>query len=87
MSGYRIFGGAIKNKIQISGKTDRPQHSQIVFIETNGGIANGANDFLLHIGAAANIIEDFTRPGIHQQAVNRKITSEDIFADGRKVNL
>ena len=61
-------------------ESHRPQHAQFVFGKALLRIANGANDSGLEIVAAVDIIEDFVRQRIEQQAIDREIAAQHVFA-------
>ena len=61
------------------GKAHRAQHAQLVFGETQSRIADGADDFGSQILLPADVVENFVRYGIEQQAVDSEVAALDIF--------
>src|SRR5262245_7213533 len=64
---------------QPRAETDGSENSQFVFFESRARIADGANDFCIDIGAAIDVINDFIRKRVIQQAVDRKISSQYVL--------
>ena len=61
------------------GEAHRAQHAQLVFGETQSRIADGADDLGSQIFLPADVVEDFVRHGIEQQAVDSKVAALHIF--------
>jgi hypothetical protein len=62
------------------GKAHRPQHAQLVFGKTTFGIADGTNDLIFQVAAAAHVIQNVATHGIEQHPVDRKIAPSHVFA-------
>jgi len=72
-------GGRFDGIVEASGKTNRPQHTQFVFIETAFGITDGADDPGLQIVLAAHVVEDLAGIVAHQQTVDGEVAAGHVF--------
>src|ERR1041385_1895244 len=64
---------------ETGGKAHSPKHAEFVFTKTFFRIANRADNPGFEIFLPANIIQDFVRQGIEQQAVDGEVTALYIF--------
>src|SRR6516162_3637383 len=57
------------------GETHGTKQTQLVLGEALMRIADGANDAVLQVGAAADVVEDFAGGRVEQQAVDGEVTA------------
>src|SRR6185312_14161467 len=70
-----VKGFRFNRVMEARGEADGAQHAKLVFGETLGGIADGADDFCVEIAASADEVEDFVGDGIEEQAVDGEVAT------------
>jgi hypothetical protein len=65
--------------VEACGEAHGAEHTEFVFGETPGGLADGADDFGGEIGAAADEVEDFAGIVAHEQAVDGEVAALDVL--------
>jgi len=72
-------GFRFDNVAEARGEADGAEHAELVFGETPGRLADGADDSCGEIGTAADEVEDFAGVVAHEEAVDGEIAALDVF--------
>ena len=75
-------------EVEAGGETDGAEHTELVFGEAKGGVADGAEDFGGEVSAAVYVVECggcrvaglFEDGGVEEHAVDGEVAAEDVFA-------
>ena len=65
--------------IERRSKAHRAQHTEPIFFETLGGIADRANDLRFDVAAAADEIDHFVFLRIEEHSVDREVAAFRVF--------
>ena len=82
LRGVIFYGGEglfFDGKTETRGETDGAQHPQFVFGKTAVRVANGADQAVVQIGLAADVVEHFVGIVTHEKAVDGEVAARDIF--------
>ncbi len=78
VGGHCLDGGervGVDREVECGGEADGAEHAELVFADAQARIADGADDALLEILLAADVIDDLVGDGIEEEAVDREVAA------------
>ena len=73
-------GSGFDFEFEIRREPDRSKHSQLVFIKTFFGIADGPKDLVCEIPLALNKVNHLVIQGIEEKSIDREVAAERILS-------
>ena len=80
--GCRVYG-----EIESGGEADGAQQAQVVFAEAIGGVADGAEDFVIEVVPAADEVEEAVIDGVEEEAIDGEVAAFGVFLGGGELNF
>lgn len=81
--GCQLLDGVERIGIELEaepdGEPDGSEHTEVVFLEPGGGLADGSDDLALEVLESADVVEDLILEGVVEESVDGEIAALGVF--------